>query len=114
MLPHNFPSWSAIYQQAVPSSAILDSQTLQSTPESGHHAGYDGHKRKRGSKVHAAVDTLDHLLSLYVTPGSTEDRSEVATLAKTIQAATGEQVALAFVDQGYTGQAVENARPGTR
>src|SRR4029453_19198604 len=43
---------------------ILDSRTLQSSPESGHRAGYDGAKRKRGSKVHIAVDTLGQLLAL--------------------------------------------------
>jgi transposase len=32
-----------------PRAAILDSRTLQSTPESGSRAGYDGHKRRRGS-----------------------------------------------------------------
>jgi len=31
---------------------ILDSRTLQSTPESGSRGGYDGAKRKKGSKVH--------------------------------------------------------------
>ncbi len=41
-----------------PTAAILDSRTLQSTPESGARAGYDGAKRKKGSKVHMAVDTL--------------------------------------------------------
>jgi len=34
-----------------PSAAIFDSRTLQSTPESGQRAGYDGAKRKKGSKV---------------------------------------------------------------
>src|SRR5258706_15458874 len=52
-----------------PSAAVIDSRTLQSTPESGHRAGYDGAKRKKGSKIHMAVDTLGHLLSLPVTPG---------------------------------------------
>ncbi len=28
---------------------------------------YDGHKRRKGSKVHMAVDTLGHLLALLVT-----------------------------------------------
>ena len=51
-----------------PTAAIFDSRTLQSTPESGGRAGYDGAKRKKGSKVHAAVDTLGHLLALHVTP----------------------------------------------
>jgi hypothetical protein len=40
-----------------PSAAIIDSRTLRSTPESGSRAGYDGAKRKRGSKVHLAADT---------------------------------------------------------
>ena len=55
------------------------------------------------SKVHAAVDTLGHLLALHVTPANAQDRDQVATLARAVQEATGEQVAVAFVDQGYTG-----------
>lgn len=70
-----------------PRAAILDSHTLRSTPESGTRAGYDGAKRKRGSKIHLAVDTLGHLLALHVTPAS----------------ASGENVEVAYVDQGYTG-----------
>src|SRR6185437_11949629 len=35
-----------------PSAAIVDSRTLRSSPESGERAGYDGAKRKRGSKLH--------------------------------------------------------------
>jgi hypothetical protein len=41
--------------------AIPDSKPLQSTPESGNRAGYDGHKRKKGTKLHAAVATLGYL-----------------------------------------------------
>ena len=52
-----------------PTAAILDARVLQSSPESGARAGYNGHKRRKGSKVHAAVDTLGHLLALVVTPG---------------------------------------------
>ena len=98
MLPHDFPPWEAVYQQTRrwitagtfeamvhdlrallrlastrtpdPSAVILDSPTLRSSPESGHRAGYDGAMRKKGSKVHAAVDTLGHLLSLHVSPAS--------------------------------------------
>jgi hypothetical protein len=50
-----------------PTAAILDSRTLQSTPESGARAGYDGAKRRKDGKVHLAVDTLGHLLALCVT-----------------------------------------------
>src|SRR5687768_1983828 len=60
-----------------PTAAILDSRTLRSTPESGARGGYDGAKRKKGSKVHAAVDTLGHLLALRVTPADEQDRAQV-------------------------------------
>ena len=73
-----------------PTAAIIDSRTLRSTPESGTRAGYDGAKRKRGSKVHMAVDTLGHLLALHVTPADVGDRTAVARLAADIQDATGE------------------------
>ena len=87
-----------------PSAAVIDSRTLQSTPESGHRAGYDGAKRKKGSKIHMAVDTLGHLLALHVTPADEQDRSQVKKIAREVQKVTGRSVELAYVDQGYTGQ----------
>jgi len=138
-MPHDLPPWAAVYQQAQrwlnagcfaalvddlravlrlaagraeePSAAVMDSRTLRSTPESGARAGYDGAKRKKGSKLHLAVDTLGHLLAAHVTPATADDRAEVGRLAQGIQAATGESVNLAYVDQGYTGErAAEAAR----
>jgi hypothetical protein len=38
-----------------PTAVIFDSRTLQSSLESGDHAGYDGAKRRKGSKTHMAV-----------------------------------------------------------
>ena len=87
-----------------PTAAILDSRTLRSTPESGSRGGYDGAKPKKGSKVHAAVDTLGNLLALHVSPANEQDRGGVEELAEAIQEATGESVELAYVDQGYTGE----------
>ncbi len=132
LMPHDLPPWFAVSQQAQrwlaagcfeqlaedlravlrmaagrapePSAAVLDSRTLRSSPESGERAGYDGAKRKKGSKLHMAVDTLGHLLALHVTPADADDRAQVARLAKTVQAATGASVEIAFVDQGYTGE----------
>ena len=78
--------------------------TIQSTPESGERAGYDAGKKRKGSKVHIAVDTLGHLLALKVTPANEQDRAQVADLSKALQEATGQTVQMAFVDQGYTGQ----------
>jgi len=131
MMPNDLPPWYTVYQQTQrwlkahifedmvrdlrmlmreiegrppqPRAAILDSRTLQSTPESGGRAGYDGHKRRRGSKVHLAVDTLGQLLAVLVTPAHEQDRAQVEALAERVQAATGESVEVAFVDQGYTG-----------
>jgi transposase len=136
LLPTNFPPWEAVYQQTrrwlaagvfemmahdlrmllreasnrmpQPRAVILDSRTLQSTPESGARAGYDGHKKRQGSKTHAAVDTLGHLLALVVTPASDQDRAQVAALAAAVQDVTGESVELAYVDQGYTGAQAES------
>jgi transposase len=84
-------------------AAILDSRTLQSSPGSGGRAGYDGHKRRKGSKVHLAVDTLGQLLAIMVTPVNEQDRAQVDELTRQIQEATGNTVEVAFVDQGYTG-----------
>lgn len=89
-----------------PSAAIFEGRTLQSSPESGARAGYDGHKRRKGSKVHWAVDTLGQLLAAIVTPANTQERAQVDALAEKAQAATGNSVEVAFVDQGYTGDAV--------
>lgn len=137
MMPHDFPPWPTVYQQtrrwmragcfealvydlrvllrkytgrnAQPSAMILDSRTIQSTPESGARAGYDGAKRRKGSKVHAAVDTLGNLLALHVTPADEQDRAQVEQLAKAVQELTGDSVELAYADQGYTGDTPKQA-----
>jgi transposase len=64
--------------------------------------GYDGAKRKRGSKLHLAVDTLGHLLALHVTPARPDDRAEAGRLVRTAQSTTGQNIDLAYVDRGYT------------
>jgi transposase len=144
MIPNDLPPWYSVQQQAQrwitagcfeamahdlrkvlrlltgrhtePSAVILDGRTLQSTPESGVRAGYDGHKRKKGSKVHAAVDTLGHLLALKITAANEQERAQVADLVQAVQQVTGEHVEVAFVDQGYTGEepAEQAAKRGIR
>jgi len=137
MMPTNLPPWSTVYQQtqrwlnakvfeemvhdlrvllrlaegrsAQPTAVIYDAQTIQSTPESGDRAGYDGHKRRKGSKIHIAVDTLGHLIALSVTPANEQERAQVADLSEAVQSVTGQHVTLAFVDQGYTGDEAASA-----
>ena len=133
-MPHDLPPWEAVYQQTRrwlragvfeemvhdlrvllrlsegrapdPTAAILDSRTLRSTPESGSRGGYDGAKRKKGSKVHAAVDTLGHLLALFVSPAN--ERAGASMGGRAGQSRTRGHgrvsVDLAYVDQGYTGE----------
>ena len=137
MMPHDLPPWYLVSRQTQrwlaagcfeamvedlrlllrgvkgrkgqPSAAIFDSRVLQSTPESGAHRGYDGAKRRKGSKVHVAVDPLGHLLTVLVTPANEQDRAQVAELAQRVQQTTGQAVEVAFVDQAYTGDAPAEA-----
>jgi len=71
-----------------PTAVVLGGRTMQSPPESGARAGYDGPKKRKGSKIRLAVDPLGHLLALQVTPANAPERDPVA---------------VAFVDRGYTG-----------
>jgi len=131
MIPNDLPPWHTVYQQTQrwlkagvfealvhdlrallrlaegrreqPSAAIFDSRTLQSSPESGEQAGYDGAKCRKGSKTHIAVDTLGHLLALHVTAADEQDRAQVEQLAQAVQEVTGQTIEVAFVDHGYTG-----------
>ena len=96
-------------RNAQPSAAIFDSRTLQSSPESGQRAGYDGAKRRKGSKLHMAVDTLGNLLTAHVTAASDQDRAQVSQMAQQVQEVTGQSIEVAFVDQGYTGDKPEQA-----
>jgi transposase len=144
MIPNDLPPWSTVHQQAQrwikagcweamahdlravlrlladrnaePSAVILDGRTMQSTPESGARGGYDGYKRRKGCKVHIAVDTLGHLLALKVTAANEQERAQVADLAREIQTVTGATVKVAYVDQGYTGAepAAQAAAQGLR
>src|SRR5918995_4944005 len=127
-LPGDLPPWAAVHQQAQrwiaagcfedmvhdlrallraaagrdpdPSAVVLDGRTLRSTPESGHRAGYDGHKRTKGSKLHAAVDTLGHLLAARSTPANGQERAQVAALAADVPAVTGNPVEPPFGPPG--------------
>jgi transposase len=87
-----------------PSAAVRDGRTLRSSPESGERAGYDGAERETGSKLHMAVDTLGRRLALHVMPADADDRAPVGQSVSAVQAATSENVEVAFVDQGYTGE----------
>ena len=137
MMPHDLPPWHVVYQQTQrwfragvfadmvhdlrallrlakgkqeqPTAAIFDGRRLQSTPESGARGGYDGYKRKKGSKIHLAVDTLGYLLALKVTPANEQERQQLQELAAEVQEVSGDKVEVVFVDQGYSGDQPKQA-----
>jgi transposase len=136
-LPHDLPPWPLVYQQmrrwmaagcfddllkalryldreAVgrdpePTAAVVDSRTVRSTPESGARAGYDGHKRTNGSKIHLATDPRGNPLALTASPADEQDREHLGELLEKAQAATENHLEVAFADQGYTGEAAATA-----
>jgi transposase len=111
MMPHDLPPWHIVYQQAQrwikagcfeamahdlrailrmalerkadPSAVILDSRTIQSTPESGARAGFDGHKKRKGSKVQAVVE--EPVQIAFVDQGYTGDKPAQAAAQEGIQ-----------------------------
>jgi transposase len=134
LLPNDLPPWQSVHQQATrwlkagvfeamvhdlrmilrllaerpeqPTAAVLDARTMQGSIESGLRSGYDGYKKKKGSKVHLAVDTLGHLLAAHVSPANENERAYVEALLTDVQEVTGESVEVAFVDSGYNGAEV--------
>ncbi len=133
LLPNDLPPWQIVHQQAQrwlaagvfevmahdlrmilrlmadrpeqPTAAVLDARTVQGRVESGARSGYDGHKKRKGAKVHLAVDTLGHLLAAHVSAANENERAHVDQLLANVQEVTGESVHVAFVDSGYNGEA---------
>ena len=134
LLPNDLPPWQIVHQPATrwleagvfeamvhdlrmilrliaerpeqPTAAVLDARTMQGSIESGPRSGYDGHKKRKGAKVHLAVDTLGHLLATHVSAANENERAHGEELPADVQAATGESVEVAYVDAGYNGEAV--------
>ena len=137
-MANDLPTWPIVYQQAQrwmragcfealaedshilarladgrnaqPSAAVIDSRTLRSTPESGAKAGYGDAKRKKGSKLPLAGDTLGRFLALHVTQADADDRAEGGRMAKAVQATTdqsGEKSAQAAGENGKQLEVVE-------
>ena len=129
LLPKDFPPWPAVYKafsrwaargvfeqfhdrlraqwrerlgkHAVPTAAILDSQSTRISPQGGE-SGYDAGKKVKGRKRHLLVDTLGLLLGVVVTAASVQDRGGAVP---TLTAACQKYPTLAklYVDGTYAG-----------
>src|SRR5215203_228760 len=89
-----------------PSAAILDSRTLRSTPESGPRGGYP--TDTRASRAPRCMPRGGHFGRPARPARKSGQRGRAQAggekLAEEIQQATPENVEIAYVEQGYTGQ----------
>lgn len=136
MLPKDFPPWQAVYKtfrrwlarglfEAMydelrklwrtrqhrapdPTAAILDSQSVKTSPQGGPK-GYDAAKKIKGRKRHLVTDTLGLLVAVLVTVASTQDR-DAAMPAMDLAKAKVPGIKMLYVDGAYAGARAEDIR----
>lgn len=136
MLPRSFPPWIDVYKtfrrwsdagkfeamhdrlramwreregrKPEPTAAVLDSQSVKTSPQGGIK-GFDAGKKVKGRKRHILVDTLGLLLAVFVQPASVQDRDGAAPVVER-GCAKYPSLQTIFVDGGYGGQCAETLR----
>jgi transposase len=136
MLPKDFPPWQDVYahfrrwtdkglfermhdrlramwrerakRDVNPTAAIVDSQSVKTSPQGGPK-GFDAGKKVKGRKRHLVVDTLGLLLAVLVHPANVQDRDGAAPV---VQCAMQKYPSLKklYVDNGYSGRCADNLR----
>ena len=136
MLPKDFPPWDLVYRtfrrwlarglfEAMydelrklwrsrqrrdpdPTAAILDSQSVKTSPQGGPK-GYDAGKKIKGRKRHLVTDTLGLLIAVLVTTANVQDR-DAALPAVDLAQQKVPGVQMLYVDGGYAGEATQQIR----
>ncbi|TVZ00187.1 IS5 family transposase [Trebonia kvetii] len=89
-----------------PSAAIIDAQSVHESAEGvvpAATSGFDPHKKVNGRKRHLLVDTLGLLITVAVTPASTQDRAGAAVVLKRARSRGRHRLALIWADKAYNG-----------
>lgn len=136
MLPKDFPAWPLVYKtfrrwlarglfEAMydelrklwrtrqhrppdPTAAILDSQSVKTSPQGGPK-GYDAGKKVKGRKRHLVTDTLGLLVAVWITPANMQDR-DAALPAVNLAKTKAPGIKMLYVDGGYAGGRAEDIR----
>jgi putative transposase len=94
-------------RNAVPSAAVIDSQSARTT-ESGGPRGFDAAKRVKGRKRHMVTDTQGLLLAVLVQTANIQDNHGAVPLLKLLRA-TFPKLRHVFADRVYRGDKLRNA-----
>lgn len=136
MLPKDFPRWTAVYKtfrrwqarglfesmydelrqlwrkrehrEPEPTAAILDSQSVKTSPQGGPK-GFDAAKKVKGRKRHLVTDTLGLLVTVLITTANIQDR-DAALPAVDLAKAKVPGLDILFVDGGYAGVRAQEIR----
>lgn len=129
-LPHDFPHYQSVYyhfrkwckdgtwerinralryelrhragRSPHPSAAIMDSQSVTTTPVGGPR-GYDAAKKVRGRKRHLLVDTQGNVLTIAVLPADIQDAAGARILLPRLSAMLRLRVQKIWADYAYRG-----------
>jgi transposase len=136
MLPKDFPPWQTVYahfrrwtrkgrfekmhdrlramwrerekRDVNPTAAIIDSQSVKTSPQGGPK-GFDAGKKVKGRKRHLVVDTLGLLLAVLIHPADVQDRDGAAPVV-TRAIAKYPTVKKLYTDSGYSGRCADDLR----